>query len=160
METKATSHALKTPRGGTRLVFPPRSCNTLRWNPPVTFIQTLLFHLFLAPTSNLSTMSEPWYKKPKYCLCEDGFKHEGRMELVTWDTPAGPYNSEALGWGATAEDSEGLKRKFEEEFGGDEEKLFDYFPPAFRWTCCGLPGDSLFGCDHHGKDGRVCTCDF
>lgn len=123
-------------------------------------------------------MSE-WYDKPKYRRCEDGFNHEGRLQLVTWDTPAGPYNPEALGWGATiTTESEGLKRKFEvtlhtcfqtrhvlmkclkEEFGGDEEKLFEYFPPAFRWTCCGLPGDSLFGCDHHGKDGRVCTCDF
>lgn len=60
-------------------------------------------------------MSESWYNKSKYRLCEDGFNHEGRLELVTWDTPADQYNSEALGWGACAgaEDSEGLKRKFE-----------------------------------------------
>ena len=41
-----------------------------------------------------------------------------------------------MGWGnILAEESEDLKRKFEEAFKGDEEKLHEYWPQAFRWTC-------------------------
>lgn len=58
-------------------------------------------------------MSRPWYDKPKYRLCEDGHNHEGRLELVTWETPADEYCREHLYWGACADDAEGLKRKFE-----------------------------------------------
>lgn len=61
-------------------------------------------------------MPKPWYDQPKYRRCMDGFNHEGRLELVTWDTPADQYTSEALGWGACADVPEGpadLKRKFE-----------------------------------------------
>jgi hypothetical protein len=66
-------------------------------------------------------------------LCRDGNSHEGRLELITWDCP-----EEGKGWGAYfADESESLKRKFEIEFESDEEKLFDYWPRGFRWTCCG-----------------------
>ena len=36
------------------------------------------------------------------------------------------------------------------EFGENEEKLFDYFPPALRWSCCGTTGEQNIGCNHHG----------
>jgi hypothetical protein len=43
---------------------------------------------------------------------------------------------------------------------GDEKKLYDEWPQGFRWTCCGTPGDQKFGCDHHGRGSKPCTCDF
>ncbi|KAK0114943.1 hypothetical protein ONS96_013418 [Cadophora gregata f. sp. sojae] len=46
------------------------------------------------------------------------------------------------------------------EFGGSEKKFFEYWPQGFRWTCCGTPGDQLFGCDHHGNGKMPCSCDF
>ncbi|KAJ7899045.1 hypothetical protein B0H13DRAFT_1718217 [Mycena leptocephala] len=95
-----------------------------------------------------------WYDKHR--LCRDGNSHEGRLELITWDCP-----EEGKGWGAYfADESESLKRKFEIEFESDEEKLFDYWPRGFRWTCCGTHAGMDYGCDHHGTGSRPCTCDF
>ncbi|KAJ6500194.1 hypothetical protein C8R47DRAFT_1257850 [Mycena vitilis] len=95
-----------------------------------------------------------WYDKHR--MCTDGNKHEGRLELMTWDCP-----EEELGWGACfADESEDLKRKFEEEFGSDEEKFFEDWPQGFRWTCCGTDAAMEYGCDHHGTGSRPCTCDF
>ncbi|KAJ7451707.1 hypothetical protein B0H11DRAFT_2001080 [Mycena galericulata] len=95
-----------------------------------------------------------WYDK--YRMCKDGNSHEGRLELVTWDCP-----EEGTGWGACfAEDSADMKRQFETEFGGDEEKFYEYWPRGFRWTCCGTHARMNFGCDHHGTGSRPCTCDF
>ncbi|KAJ7497606.1 hypothetical protein FB451DRAFT_1018170 [Mycena latifolia] len=95
-----------------------------------------------------------WYDKHR--MCRDGYKHEGRLELVIWDCEL-----QGTGWGACAvEDSEDLKRIFETEFGGDEEKLFAYWPKGFRWTCCGTHARMAHGCDHHGTGTCPCTCDF
>ncbi|KAK7005802.1 hypothetical protein R3P38DRAFT_3039683 [Favolaschia claudopus] len=95
-----------------------------------------------------------WYDKHR--KCQDGSKHEGRLELVTWDCP-----EEELGWGACfANESEDLKKQFETEYGGDEEKFFGYWPKGFRWTCCGTDAEMDYGCDHHGSGSRPCTCDF
>ncbi|KAJ7045842.1 hypothetical protein C8F04DRAFT_940002 [Mycena alexandri] len=95
-----------------------------------------------------------WYDKHR--MCRDGYNHEGRLELVTWDCP-----EEGKGWGAClAEESEELKKIFETEFGGEEEKLYNYWPRAFRWTCCGTHAGMNHGCDHHGTGSNPCTCDF
>lgn len=111
--------------------------------------------------------SSPWYDKHR--LCEDNAKHEGRLELITWSVPAssqrptdGDDFCEDMGWGncIAGEDSDGLKQKFETEFAGNEERLYEYWPQGFRWTCCGLVGDENFGCDHHGKGPKPCSCDF
>ena len=103
----------------------------------------------------------PWYDAHR--RCEDGSKHEGRLELIKWSTQAEDAGGEDMGWGnILAEESEGLKRKFDEEFRGDEEKLHEYWPQAFRWTCCGVlaQGEMGMGCDHHGRGKRACSCDF
>jgi hypothetical protein len=50
-----------------------------------------------------------------------------------------------------------LKRCFEDECGGSLPEFFRLQPSAFRWTCCGLAGDSVRGCDHHGVG---CQCDY
>jgi len=46
------------------------------------------------------------------------------------------------------------------EMDGDEKKLFEYWPQAFRWTCCGVSAEMTWGCDHHGSGRKPCTCDF
>jgi len=80
--------------------------------------------------------------------------HYGKLELITWSVGE-------MGWGNTIADESGeLKDKFDKEFGGDEEKLHDYWPRAFRWTCCGTRDEQQFGCDHHGRGPKPCTCDF
>ncbi|KAJ7217714.1 hypothetical protein GGX14DRAFT_597525 [Mycena pura] len=95
-----------------------------------------------------------WYDKHR--KCQDGRNHEGRLELITWDCP-----EEELGWGACfADESDDLKKKFETEFGSDEEKFFEHWPQGFRWTCCGTDGGMDYGCDHHGSGSRSCTCDY
>ncbi|KIM38928.1 hypothetical protein M413DRAFT_447585 [Hebeloma cylindrosporum] len=95
-----------------------------------------------------------WYDR--YRKCNDGNLHEGKLELMTW-----PSEKEELGWGGVCvEESEDHKRKFEEEFGGDEERFYKYWPQGFRWTCCGTDADMKWGCDHHGTGSRPCTCDY
>ena len=49
-----------------------------------------------------------------------------------------------------SQESDDLKRKFEEEFEKDPERLYEYLPQAFRWTCCGTDASMDWGCDHHG----------
>ena len=105
--------------------------------------------------------SQIWYDK--YRKCKDGNKHEGRLELITWSTPANEHEdwSEDMGWGnVIVAEAEDLKRKFETEMNGDEAKLYKYWPQAFRWSCCGTVGDQRYGCDHHGRGSTPCTCDF
>ena len=66
-----------------------------------------------------------------------------------------------MGWGNTiVEESADLKRMYEEDFGRDDKKLYEYWPQAYRWTCCGTVGDQKFGCDHHGTGPKPCECDF
>ncbi|KAL1727388.1 hypothetical protein EV714DRAFT_217309 [Schizophyllum commune] len=101
-----------------------------------------------------------WYDSPKYRKCDDGSMHEGKLELVTWE---GKYrdSDEKLGWGACiVEESEDMKKKYYEEFGGDDKKMFEYWPQGYRWTCCGMAGDMTYGCDHHGTGSKPCTCDY
>ncbi|KAJ6625844.1 hypothetical protein B0H10DRAFT_2174053 [Mycena sp. CBHHK59/15] len=95
-----------------------------------------------------------WYDKHR--MCRDGNSHEGRLELVTWPCPG-----EETGWGACWEDeAQDMKKLFETEFEGDEERFFKYWPRGFRWTCCGTHARMAFGCDHHGTGSQPCTCDF
>lgn len=109
------------------------------------------------PTPDSTTAS--WHDKHR--KCDDGANHEGKLELITWSTPAADAGGEAMGWGnMLASESEDTKRRFENEMGGDERKLYEYWPQAFRWTCCGHEGDQHFGCDHHGRGSRACSCDF
>jgi len=66
-----------------------------------------------------------------------------------------------MGWGnCLASESDELKEKFEKEFNSNEEKMYEYWPQGFRWTCCGTEGDQRFGCDHHGNGSTPCSCDF
>ncbi|CAL8585017.1 hypothetical protein XPA_010597 [Xanthoria parietina] len=105
--------------------------------------------------------SQIWYDK--YRKCKDGNKHEGRLELITWSTPANEHEdwSEDMGWGnVIVAEAEDLKRKFEREMNGDEAKLYKYWPQAFRWTCCDTVGNQRYGCDHHGRGSTPCSCDF
>jgi hypothetical protein len=66
-----------------------------------------------------------------------------------------------MGWGnCLASESDEMKGKFENDFNSNEAKLYEYWPQAFRWTCCGTEGDQRFGCDHHGSGSTPCSCDF
>ena len=66
-----------------------------------------------------------------------------------------------VGFGACClEECDDLKKTFETEFEGNMERFYKYRPHAFRWTCCGMPGDMHFGCDHHGTGSKACSCDF
>jgi len=98
--------------------------------------------------------SAKWHDKHR--KCQDGSNHEGRLELITWSS-----QKEGTGWGCCfEEESDDLRRKFETEFNSDEEKMHEYWPQGFRWTCCGTSADMDWGCDHHGSGSRPCTCDF
>ena len=95
-----------------------------------------------------------WYEQ--YRKCQDGAKHEGQLELISW-----VCEEEGTGWGACCfRDCDDLKERFETEFEGDLAKFYKYRPHAFRWTCCGMEGDMFYGCDHHGTGSKPCSCDF
>ncbi|KAK0484892.1 hypothetical protein IW261DRAFT_865427 [Armillaria novae-zelandiae] len=95
-----------------------------------------------------------WYDR--YRLSQDGSKHFGKLELITWKCP-----EEGTGWGhVVVEEEEYMKNKFQNESGGDQRKFYKYWPQGFRWTCCGMDGSMTFGCDHHGTGPSPCTCDF
>ena len=100
-----------------------------------------------------------WYDKYRRCGEKElgqKEKHEGELELITWACP-----EEETGWGSCfTEESNDLRHTFEVEFGGDLEKFYKYWPQGFRWRCCGASGDTTFGCDHHGKGKKPCSCDF
>lgn len=107
------------------------------------------------PTHKL-TCKKPvvWYDKHR--RCRDGNKHEGRLELITWSCPL-----EETGWGHVVEnEAADFKRKFEVQYGGNEERFYKYWPQGFRWTCCGTDAGMDYGCDHHGSGTQPCTCDF
>ncbi|KAH6983603.1 hypothetical protein BKA56DRAFT_631858 [Ilyonectria sp. MPI-CAGE-AT-0026] len=100
--------------------------------------------------------SGQWYDRHR--KCDDGYSHEGKLALITWTSI---LDGNRMGWGNTfAAESDRLKEKFEKEFNSNEEKLYEYWPHAFRWTRCGNEGDQQFGCDHHGTGSTPCTCDF
>jgi len=97
-----------------------------------------------------------WFDKHR--KCRDGTVHAGKLELITW---SGEREGYTLGWGASfEEESEGLRKMFEEEFGGNVQRFHAYRPQAFRWTCCGTSANQDYGCDHHGAGLQPCTCDF
>ena len=87
--------------------------------------------------------------------------HSGELELMTWDfiyrrappyyEPRHPRNVQRLA------SSPPMQKVFRDECGGSLPLFFQACPTAFRWTCCGLPGDCVRGCDHHGPG---CKCDF
>ncbi|KAL1739556.1 hypothetical protein HDZ31DRAFT_46526 [Schizophyllum fasciatum] len=113
------------------------------------------------PTHRAACKKNTWYDSPKYRKCDDGNMHEGALELVTWDAEEVNEVGDKLGWGACVEEeSDDLKRKYYEEFKGDDRKMFEYWPQGYRWTCCGMPGDMSYGCDHHGTGSKPCTCDY
>lgn len=90
--------------------------------------------------------------------CEDGGKHDGRLEIITW---TGLENEEKLGFGGvTLDEADLLQSIFIKDFKGDEEAFYKEWPQAFRWTCCGSAGNLEFGCDHHGTGSTPCSCDF
>lgn len=80
-----------------------------------------------APIKSGTTYPQ-WYDEHR--RCEDGNKHEGRLELITWSAePADEEWDEPMGWGNTiATESDELKRKFENEFHSDEVKMYEYWP--------------------------------
>ena len=95
-----------------------------------------------------------WYDK--YRKCQDGTKHEGQLELITW-----VCGEEDIGFGACfLDECDDLKKTFETEFQGNLAKFYEYRPHAFRWTCCGMSGSMKYGCDHHGTGSKPCSCDF
>ena len=95
-----------------------------------------------------------WYDK--YRKCQDGAKHEGQLELITW-----VCEEDQVGFGACwLDECDDLKETFETEFEGNLEEFYEYRPHAFRWTCCGMAGSNKYGCDHHGTGSKPCSCDF
>jgi hypothetical protein len=99
-----------------------------------------------------------WFDKYRGPLMDKSY-HQGDAELITWEWTAPGLGR--IGWGNTlAAEAADLRAKFEGEFGGSAERLYLYWPQAFRWTCCGADGSVEYGCDHHGTGPRPCTCDF
>ncbi|KAK8067528.1 hypothetical protein PG996_006640 [Apiospora saccharicola] len=80
-----------------------------------------------------------WYEKHR--KCEDGSVHFGELELITW---GGEEAGWELGWGRTqVSEVEFMKKKYEQEFGGDDEKLYEYWPQGFR-TGMSVPEDLYY----------------
>ncbi|KXZ48656.1 hypothetical protein GPECTOR_26g559 [Gonium pectorale] len=70
-------------------------------------------------------MLKVWYDK--YRKGKDGSRHEGKLELITWDGT--DDDGERLGWGAVLiEEAEEHKRLFETKYGGNLEKFYDFWP--------------------------------
>ena len=93
---------------------------------------------------------------------EDGTEHFGRLELMTWRCV--DEDGDELGFaGFVASEDEEVRREFQDKYGGDEARYFEYRPEGFRWTCCGVAADiGTYGCDHHGdpRAPSACRCDF
>ena len=90
-----------------------------------------------------------WYHK--YHKCQDGAKHEGQLELITW-----VCEKEQVGFGACCfEECDDLKNTFETEFEGNLERFYKDRPHAFRWTCCGMEGDMDFRRGNHGSGSKL-----
>lgn len=108
-------------------------------------------------TSKLPKPRSKWWKKYQ-TKCEDGGRHDGKLELITWESID---DGEKLGWGACLiDESADLKHMYETNYGSDDAKFYEYWPQGFRWTCCGGRGDNPYGCDHHGTGSTPCKCDF
>lgn len=106
--------------------------------------------------------------------------HTGELQLITWgmalSANSGASRSEAqirsaaeakdrkeeMGWGGVPVNRQAaMQRIFADECADYEDrslgKFHDLHPEAFRWTCCGLLGDAVGGCEHHGPG---CSCDY
>jgi len=98
----------------------------------------------------------------KWRPTQDGNHHYGECELIHWNFK--DEDGEELGWGAVLkEESAEHEEKFVRKFGGSRRKFINYWPNAFRWTCCGMQvGNGTIGCDHHGDPAAPfpCSCDF
>lgn len=67
--------------------------------------------------------------------------HHGDVEFIAWDGTS--EIGGALGWGSGIKcESEDMK-KYEDEFSGGDSKLFNYWPQAYRWTCCGMDASTV-----------------
>ena len=116
-------------------------------------------HLWPAHTSGWSTQVRQEF-------------HTGELQLISWETEHLPAvdesgedllvrrleEQETMGWGGVpvAQAAE-MQRMFRNEYEGSLSEFHDAFPTAFRWTCCGLRGDAVHGCEHHGPG---CSCDY
>lgn len=100
----------------------------------------------------------------RFRKCDDGNRHFGTLDLITWDGIDPDCEDMELGWGGVVrEEAAEHKEKFEKEYGSDKGKFCEYWPGAFRWTCCGMRAiEGWAGCDHHGHPDAPspCTCDF
>ena len=98
--------------------------------------------------------------------------HTGELQLISWGTehlpPVGESGEdllvrrlgeqEPMGWGgAPVAQAAEMRRTYHNEYEGSLSEFHDAFPSAFRWTCCGLLGDAVHGCEHHGPG---CSCDY
>ena len=109
-----------------------------------------------------------WYAKHRQA--NDGSKHRGRLELITW---SGMCKGERVGFackqGPAEERERRLYERMVEEIGDAEKATELYFElccrrspykgtEAFRWSCCGMcHANGFCGCDHHREH---CLCDF
>lgn len=117
---------------------------------------------------------EKWWEKARPCaLCSKKHPwklpcdqcdvhhdaHEGVVDLIIW-----PYQDKGnqLGWGGTVvEEADKLRATFLGKYNSCEDKFAEYWPTAFRWTCCGTSLlDGTEGCMHHGTASFPCTCHF
>ncbi|PVH78760.1 hypothetical protein DL98DRAFT_516563 [Cadophora sp. DSE1049] len=51
--------------------------------------------------SHKKLCGKAWYEDDRIRKCRDGSLHKGKLELITWNTPADPHDpnySEDLGW--------------------------------------------------------------
>ncbi|KAK8876754.1 hypothetical protein PGQ11_001700 [Apiospora arundinis] len=80
------------------------------------------------PADTSGQQHNQWFDKHRQC--EDGSVHYGKLELITW---GGEEAGWELGWGRTqVSEADFMKKKYEQEFGGDDEKLYGYWPQGFR----------------------------
>jgi hypothetical protein len=90
--------------------------------------------------------------------------HTGELQLITWgmveaaDDSDGSGELVQLGWGGVpVSEVPEAQRVFRDDCEGSLPLFHDARPTAFRWTCCGLRGDAVHGCEHHGPG---CSCDY
>lgn len=64
---------------------------------------------------------KPWWVDLQRKTLRDGSHHEGKLELITWESTEEGYK---LGFGAVVmEEADELREKFEVEMGGDLRKV-------------------------------------
>lgn len=84
-----------------------------------------------ATCSILHALEVKWYDHHRHGM--SGF-HPGALELIT-EERVEPITGERLGWGnCLVEEGPELRRKYEEDFGRDDSKLFEEWPQAYRYV--------------------------